>query len=481
MVRVVFVGRENELNGLEQQYQRPGFEFSVIYGRRRIGKTYLIRQFIAGKTAIFFTGLEAGALINLESLSQAVHQLTGQEGLAAYRDFKALFSAVAGMARNRRMVLVIDEYPYLAAAAPEISSILQKFCDHDWQDTQLHLILCGSSMSFMERQVLGAKSPLYGRRTAQYRLMPFSYFESRQYLSDMPAETAAILHTATGGVAEYLSFVDQSRSLADNLIALFLSGTGRLYEEPGNLLKQELREPRVYNDLLDAIAGGASKSNEIATKAQLHSGALNHYLDSLIDMSIISKEKPFQNEQSRKTIYRIEDGCFRFWYRYVMPNSNAIQSGLGRQVFEKIVEPDLPVFMGQGFEMIFFDYFDRLNATGKLPDLFTRRGRWWGNNPNLHREEEIDLVGIGTQMTCFGEAKWRQEKVDVSVLKQLEQKSDLFLASQRYFICLSKSGFTEGAYDYVRGRTDFLLSRFSDLEQVPGPRGIDQAHDRKQL
>ncbi|NCC85795.1 MAG: ATP-binding protein [Clostridia bacterium] len=461
---MIFVGRENELNGLEQQYRRPGFEFSVIYGRRRIGKTYLIRQYIADKPAIFFTGLEAGSVTNLELFSQVVHQMAGQEGLAAYRDFAALFSAIAAMAHKRRMVLVIDEYPYLAAAAPEISSLLQKFCDHDWQDTKLHLILCGSSMSFMERQVLGAKSPLYGRRTAQYRLMPFSYFESRQYLSDLSAETAAILHAATGGVAEYLSFVDQDRSLADNLIALFLSSTGRLFEEPGNLLKQELREPRVYNDLLDAIAGGATKSNEIATKAQMHSGALNHYLESLIDLGIVSKEKPFQNEQSRKTVYRISDGCFRFWYRYVMPNINAIQAGLGRQVYDKIVQPDLPAFMGQGFEQIFFDYFDRLNATGALPDLFIRRGRWWGNNPSERREEEIDLVASGTQMTCFGEAKWRQEKVDAAVLKLLEQRGDLIPARQRYFICLSKSGFTEGAREYVQGRADFLLSSFSDLD-----------------
>lgn len=461
---MVFVGREKELQSLEQQYQRPGFEFSVIYGRRRIGKTFLIRQFIAGKPVIFFTGLEAGATTNLEMLSQAVHQLTGQDGLAAYRDFAALFSAVAGMAHDRRIVLVIDEYPYLAAAVPEISSMLQKFCDHDWQGTQLHLILCGSSMSFMERQVLGAKSPLYGRRTAQYRLMPFTYFESRQFLSSLPAETAAVLHAATGGVAEYLSFVDQDLSLADNLIDLFLSSTGRLYEEPGNLLKQELREPRVYNDLLDAIAGGSSKSNEIATKAQLHSGALNHYLESLIDLGIISKEKPFQNEQSRKTIYRIADGCFRFWYRYVMPNINAIQAGLGRQVFDKIIQPDLPAFMGQGFEQIFFDAFDRLNATGELPDLFVRRGRWWGNNPYERREDEIDLVGLGTQMVCFGEAKWRHEKVDAAVLKHLEQKSQLIPAKQRFFICFSKSGFTEGAQDYVEGRTDFLLKSFSDLD-----------------
>jgi len=459
-----FIGRNRELKEIERQYQRGGFEFSVIYGRRRIGKTWLIRKFIEDKKAVFFTGLEASSTTNLISMSQAVHQVTGQEGMAPFRDYASLFTYLSGQARDTRLVFIIDEYPYLAGAAPEISSILQRFCDHEWQQSKIHLILCGSSMSFMERQVLGVQSPLYGRRTAQYRLQPFTWFESRQYLIDMPQEDAAIIHCATGGVAEYLSFVDKSRSLAENLTDLFLSSTGRLFEEPSNLLKQELREPRIYNDLLDAIASGSSKSNEIATKAHLPTSAMSHYLDSLADLGIIVKEKPIHNEQSRKTIYRINDGCFRFWYRYVMPNLNAINAGLGSQVFEKIVQPDLSSFMGQGFEQIFYDIFDWWNQAGQLPDLILKRGRWWGNNPDMRREEEIDLVGIGTKLTCFGEAKWRNEKTDTGVLEQLIDKSRLIQAEQRLLIVLSRSGFTDGAIRFANGRSDIMLKRFADIE-----------------
>ncbi|HAL73824.1 MAG TPA: hypothetical protein DCM45_01875 [Clostridiales bacterium] len=192
---------------------------------------------------------------------------------------------------------------------------------------------------------------------------------------------------------------------------------------------------------------------------------MNHYLDALADLGIIIKEKPIQNEQSRKTIYRIIDGCFRFWYRYVMPNLNAINAGLGSQVFERIVQPDLSSFMGQGFEQIFYDIFDWWNQSGQLPDLILKRGRWWGNNPNMRREDEIDLVGIGTKLTCFGEVKWRNEKTDTGVLEQLAEKSRLLHADQRLLIVFSRSGFTDGAIEFAKGRSDIMLKSFTDIEQ----------------
>ena len=459
-----FIGRSQELKSLEEQFNSRRFEFTVIYGRRRVGKTWLIRKYVENKPAVFFTGLEAGASPNLESMSKAVHKFTGQTGQSSFRSFETLFDFLAEYARSSPLVFIIDEFPYLAAAAPEISSLLQRYCDHEWQNTRLHLILCGSSMSFMERQVLGTKSPLYGRRTAQVRLSPFTFFETRSFLSAMSMEDAAILHAATGGVAEYLSFVDPSHSLADNLTGLFLSSKGRLFEEPSNLLKQELREPRVYNDILDAIANGASRYNEICTKIHIQSGALSRYLEALCDLGITEKEQPMLSPGSKKVVYRIEDGCFRFWYRFVMPNTDAIVSGLGSQVYEQIVAPALSSFMGQGFERIFFDYFDRWNQNGELPGLVTARGRWWGNTAVDRREEEIDLLGVGTNFLVFGEAKWRNERTDMGVIQDLERKGQLFLAVSRHYILFSRSGFTEGAQRYASERDDIRLVVLLDAE-----------------
>lgn len=184
------------------------------------------------------------------------------------------------------------------------------------------------------------------------------------------------------------------------------------------------------------------------------------HLDALTDLGILYKDRPMLNQQSKKDIYRISDGCFRFWYRFVMPNLNAIMSGLGSQVFNQIVEPALPEFMGQSFEQIFFDHFDRWNSGGELPDLVTDRGRWWGNNPVDRCEEEIDLLGTGTKITFFGEAKWRNEKTDLGVIQELERKSMLITAKSRYYILFSKSGFTEGAMKYSAARSDLKLVTF---------------------
>lgn len=393
-------------------------------------------------------------------MSKALHRHLGQTSLSAYGSFEALFDSLAEASRDKRLVFVIDEYPYLAAALPEISSILQRYCDHVWQQGQLQLILSGSSMSFMEEQVLGAKSPLYGRRTAQILLKPFNFFESRAMLPAFSLDDCAVLHHASGGIPEYQRHINQNNSLQTNLTEMFLYPEGRLFEEPSNLLKQELREPRVYNSILDAIASGASKNNEIATKIGMESPALNRYLSSLEELSILLRDKPIGEKQGRKTIYRIKDGSFRFWYRFVLPNLSAVMSGLGTQIFEKMVKPHLNTFMGQGFEDIFFDFFDDCQAKGSLPDLVGDRGRWWGNNPKLKQEEEIDLLAYGNEWTFFGEAKWRNKTLDMDVVKELERKSLLIRADKRFYLLFSKSGYTSGVKEYAAQRKNLHLILF---------------------
>jgi AAA+ ATPase superfamily predicted ATPase len=455
-----FVGRKKELNQLNRQYLSSDFHFTVIYGRRRIGKTELIRQFMKDKKVIYFMAMESSGEMNLEHLSKIVlADADPKFRSTTFDSYEALFDYVAEAARNERLVFVIDEFPYLAQTFPEISSIIQKYCDHIWKDTMLQLILCGSSMSFMENQVLGVKSPLYGRRTAQIKLKAFSFFETEELLNPMKKEDIAVLHCATGGIAEYLSHIDPSKDLEENLIALFFEDTGRLYEEPANFLKQELREPRVYNSILDVIASGARKNNEIATKVNKTTGAINNYLDNLIELDILVKEKPVGERTSKKTIYRIKDGTFRFWYRYVFPNMSAIEIGLGKRLYKELVKDDLSNFMGEGFEEIFFDYFDAMNRDGLLPSMITSRGRWWGNNPALKREEEIDLLGYGADLMVLCEVKWTRKKVDIEVLHGLMEKSRLF-PLEKYFILFSKNGFTRKVMDEAEGNKKIRLISF---------------------
>lgn len=456
----MFVGREKELEVLEKQYSSGKFEFAVLYGRRRIGKTHLLKQFMMGKKAIYYMATESGEKANLEMLSRVVLHNERKGPVATFFSYEDLFDYVGDLAQRERLVFVIDEYPYLAESFPAISSILQKYCDHLWKATKLHLVLCGSSMSFMENQVLGVKSPLYGRRTVQIKLKEFHYFETERFLSGMDREAIATLHYATGGVAEYLTYVDKKSGLESNLTSLFLTDSGRLYEEPMNYLKQELREPKVYNNILDAIARGASRNNDIAMKANLASGALNKYLQQLIELGIVVRETPVGGKSNRKSIYRIRDGSFRFWYRFVFPNSSVIELGQGRRLYREQIKSGLSDYMGEGFEQIFFDFFDRMNEKGEFPVLITQRGRWWGNNPAEKREEEIDLVGMGESTVVLGEAKWRQEQTGMAVLKALMEKGQRFEASEKIHLLFSKNGFTKDVKDFAKKESGIILKEF---------------------
>lgn len=465
-----FIGRERELEALERAWGSDRFEFTVVYGRRRVGKTRLIREYIADKPAVYFMALEADKKTNLNSFSRTFSQFLAlnEPGLtvsrAHYGSFEDLFADMTDVARRTPFVLVIDEFPYLAAGWPPISSLLQKFCDSQWAGTGLHLILCGSSMSFMERQVLSAKSPLYGRRTGQIRLRPFDFLDTEDFLSPLPRLDAAVLYAATGGMAEYLDFIDTSTSVSENLAKLFFDPSGRLVEEPGNLLKQELREPKRYSSILRAISDGASKHNQIATKTGIPTGVLTNYLGALMDLGIVDKQIPWNATMKmggRKTVYRIQDGCFRFWYQFVQPNLSTIELGAGLAALEANVIPGLNSFMGLGFEQIVADLFDRDNAAGKLVELYQNRARWWGSDPKTHQSEEIDLVAGGNKSTLFIEAKWSSQPVGIDVLKTLENRSKLVKhhKTPRYAV-YAKSGFTPELARHAQGREDVRLHSF---------------------
>lgn len=461
----MFIGRKKELNVLEGEFHKKRFAFTVLYGRRRIGKTELLKRYIEDKNAIYYMAVESTHTTNLELMSKAMHLHSGKsDTYAPFQSYMALFDALTQLSKKDRLIFVIDEYPYLAQTYPEISSLIQQYCDHQWKDTLLHLILCGSSMSFMESQVLGTKSPLYGRRTTQIRLKEFTFFETEEMLQPMDRESIAVLHCATGGVAEYLTHVDRKRSIEENLLDLFFMDSGRLYEEPMNFLKQELREPKLYNSILDAMARGASKSSEIASKVGIQSGAINKYLENLMELGIIKREIPVGGGSNRKAIYRIQDGSFRFWYRYVFPNKSPIELGLGERLLGEYVMKDLSNYMGTGFEDIFIDFFDRLNQEGRFPALISQRGRWWGNNKQKKREEEIDLVGIGEGAVVFAEVKWNKEPLDVKVLEGLMEKSTLVPTAKRFFVLFARNGFKKNAMEFAAEHSNIMLLSFVSQE-----------------
>ena len=251
----MFIGREKELSYLNEFYQKPGLGMTVIYGRRRIGKSTLISEFVKDKKVIFYTATKVGKERNLELFSKQVTDvfLAGIEDIN-FRTIEAVFDFIAQNMSDEKMLLVIDELPYWAEKDEALLSVLQKYIDTVWQDKNLKIILCGSALSFMENKVLSEKSPLFGRRDSQIKLEAFDYLDAAQFVPKYSYEDKAICYGITGGVAKYLSMIDPKKNLDENIVRLFFRTDGYLYDETRNLLTQEFSDITVVNNIIEQIA-----------------------------------------------------------------------------------------------------------------------------------------------------------------------------------------------------------------------------------
>ena len=430
---------------MNRRYNQNRFECLIIYGRRRVGKTALINEFCKDKPTVFFSALNASDKENLEALSKAIYEKNhpGVDSAPIYRSFDAAFSEITQMAEKERLVFVIDEYPYLARASKSISSRLQHIIDHTWKNGRLYLILCGSSMSFMEYQVLGYDSPLYGRRTGQYKIKALTYREISAFNPSLTYEQQALVYGITGGIAHYINKLDVYDDVDEALKQNLFNTSSYLYEEPENLLKQELREPAIYNSVIAAIAGGASHSNEIATRVGIEPTICAKYLRVLLNLGIITRESPITEKPGRKTIYTIGDHFFRFWYRFIPQNASAIGAGRIEQIYEPVIKRHFSEYMGLVFEQMCREYL--LRYAEKLPILLSDVGQWWGTDSAAKKEVQIDIVGTPAEGEEYiiGSCKFRNEPVGADELELIRHYADVFGKGKRYhYYIFSKSGFT---------------------------------------
>lgn len=460
----MFIGRERERKALENLYRSDKFEFAVIYGRRRVGKSALINQFIGNRKAIYFMGVESNEKQNLENFSKSILEYSnGIETESTFPSFQAALEYVFRLAEKERLILAMDEYPYVARSSKSLASTLQLLIDKYHQSSKLMLILCGSSMSYMEDQVLAYKAPLYGRRTAQMKIMPFDFEEVCRYFSYMPGEDKALLYGIVGGTPQYLLQMDSEKTVEENIKDTFLNPVSFLYEEPINLLKQEVREPSVYTAIIAAIAGGASRMSEISTKVGEETSVCTAYLKNLVSLGIVQRETPYGETASRKTIYAIEDNMFRFWYRFVLGNNSLIARGATDLVYKRI-EPHLSEYMGKVFEEICKQFLWRQLLNGKCPVEFSSLGRWWGTDPSAKCQVEIDIMGEQDKDTAlFGECKWTNEKVDLNILETLIRRSRLFHYKDTHLYLFSKSGFTKACMDTGAKMGNVTLVEYKDM------------------
>ena len=462
----VFIGREKELNDLNTLYRQDKFQLFVLYGRRRVGKTTLLNEFCKGKDAIFYSAEQSNDKLNLENFSSLIFQFYKENRLEPFSSWSNALLYLNERQKEKRLILVIDEFPYLVQKNKALLSELQHLIDHTLKNGNLFIVFCGSYMGFMEKEVLGSKSPLFGRRTGQLHMKPFSYQTSIKFMDQFSAEEKLMLYGAFGGTPLYLQQIDEKEDFDENIKRAFLKNTSYLYEEPLLLLRQEVQEPGVYSAIIEAIAGGHTRANEISTKIGEETAKCLKYIKTLCELGIVYKETPFgEKETSRKTLYGISDQMFRFWYRYVFTNRTLIETGAGEAVWLKRIQPDYSHYMGLTFEKICTDYLYSQNAKGELPFLFTAIGRWWGTNPRTHEQVEIDIIANEQNDYLIGECKWRNEKLDIGVLNSLKEKADIFCQKREHtwFVLFSKSGFTKAVLEEAEKAEDIMLV---DLEQL---------------
>lgn len=400
------------------------------------------------------------------------------QGIPSFGGWEQAFTFLSKKAKDQRLIVILDEFPYLANADRSLPSILQSMVDHVLKETKLMLIICGSSMSFMEK-LLSSKNPIYGRITSQMVIDPFDYYESRYFAEQYDYEQQILTYGVLGGIPQYLASFQYEKTFRENVIRHILSSMSYLYEEPKNLLRQELREPMVYNSIIEAIAKGASRLSEISTKVNVEDAKCAKYISSLIELKILEKETPFASKPGKKTIYRIKDNFFKFWYQFVFANTELIEQSAQEYLYDYVIAPHLSEYIGRNvFEQVCIQFLRRLNQntiaaltkkdfqSRTLPFVFRRLGRWWGTDSREKKEVEIDIIADSDEQALFCECKWRNEPIGSKELKKLIHKAELHSNySLKYFALFSKSGFTQELIKIAEADERVLLFALEDLYQ----------------
>lgn len=440
----MFIGREKELAILEELYTSSRFEFLVLYGRRRVGKTSLLVEFMKKHKVIFFSAQEKNNALNLQDFSRCVQTYFDGMSFTTFADWEQAFNYISKKSQNDKTVLVIDEFPFIASEYPAIKSILQHTIDHVWRNKNIMLVLCGSSISFMENEIMGYKSPLYGRSTMQLELKAFDYLESSLFFPDYSYEDKLLAYGILGGIPCYLASFDNSRPLKWNIARNILRTGAFLQNEPQLLLKMELREPSVYNSIFEAIASGASRLNDISMKIHEESYKCSKYINTLRNLKLVEKLTPCgENESSKKSLYAIKDNFYSFWYYFVFANKTYYEL-LGEEASAEQIMQRMPDYMGKIFEQICTQYMLRQARAGALPFVPKEIGRWWGNNPKKRSQDDMDILCLNYDGTAaiFCECKFRNEQFDMKQYNDLFAAADIFQKpDERYYYIFSKGGF----------------------------------------
>lgn len=462
---MAFVDRDQEIAALEAAYQKPGASLFVVYGRRRVGKTTLLSEFCKGKPAVYYLATEESMASNRAAFRQIAADFLQNDLLRSATDagWEMIFTTLLAHPTDEKLVIVLDEFQYLGKADKAFPSVFQRIWDTTLKNHNVQVILCGSLVHMMMEQTLSYSSPLYGRRTGQIRLkqIPYTYYE--QFFPELSEQERILYYAVTGGVPKYIELFHQSSDIYTAIERNILLPQSFLYEEPEFLLRHEVQDVGSYFSVIRAVAAGRTRSSEISSYLAIPATSLSKPLKTLCDLDILEREVPVTEknpETSKKGQYRIKDNFIAFWFRFVYPSRSFIESGHPEIAMAKLKSGLLPNHVGYVYEDVCRQKMWELNASGELPFLFDRVGRWWGG-----KDTEIDIVAIDTndrERILFGECKFHlHTPMQVAELNRLKEKAAAVQwgsgKREEYFMLFCISGYSEELQQMAASDPHILL------------------------
>jgi len=424
MQKIIFRNREKELRFLNNIYRKEGKGLVVIYGRRRVGKTELIKEFIKDKKAIYFLADKRGTKVNTNEFAKYCAEFF-KDILPDVNNFDEAFRYITKRWNRGKLIVAIDEFPYLIEKDDSILSIFQKIIDEIINKENILLILSGSSMSMMYEGVLSYKSPLYGRCVGKWELTPLRFRDILKFLDNMKMEDIVRYYAVFGNIPAYLVVINKHLGFEENIIENILKKGGKLYREPEIVLREELSEPETYLTILESMTH-STKLSEIASLSDLKAKDMPKYFKVLMNLGIIRREISVTEKKTKKSRYYINDNLFTFWFKYCKPYLSLLEIGEEDYVFKKHIANELNNFIGKQFEKLCLDIIEE-----KSRKKFDKFGRFWCYYKEKGKREqiEIDIVALNekTKEIGFFEVKWKnlKEKETRDLLEELKEKSKL--------------------------------------------------------
>ena len=479
----MFIGRQNELIFFNNKYNENGGQLIVLYGRRRVGKTETLREFCKGKPHVFFSCTETTDAVQLRNFSNCMlrEEIPAKNYISSFHDWETAFRSVLELPYGEeKKLLIIDEFPYMCHGNKSIPSILQNLWDTELKDKNVMLILCGSAMSFMEKELLAEKNPLYGRATGIYKMREMGFYDAAKFFPNYSAKDKLLSYAILGGIPHYLCQWNSNLSLEENIKRNILTKGCVLYSEVEFLLHQELRETPIYNSIIEAVALGNTKLNAISQKSLVEdTSKTSVYLKNLIELGIVEREFSVdagikEHGNSNRGIYRLTDNYFRFWYAFCFTNFSQLEDGDVDGVYEYLVKPMLQQFASITFESVCHEFVRELQKKNALPFRYAKMGRWMGKTtvrdesmPKGVRiaESEIDLLCISADAKQYllGECKLKTRPFSYSeYLDTLAKLSSLKKEAKFYYALFSESGFDEKIIEEASGNNTMIYT----LEQI---------------